>query len=158
MRFLICFLLFSITSYSQCNNVEEKEDKFTKVTTRTTKQGLKLYSSNLSITLTMSNDGSHTISFYISSNNPNKKSDDWEEIIFLFDDGTTQTVEDGAGPIGLNEVVADDAFILNELKTKKVVAIRLYDGKVNYDFDVSSTNQEFFMNSIECLFPPLEDE
>lgn len=157
MRFLICFLLFSITSYSQCDNIEEKEDKFTKITTRVTKQGLRLQSAGLTITLSMNNNGNHTINFEINSSNPNIKADAWEELIFLFDDGTTQKVEDGAGPIGLNEVVADDAFILNQLKTKKVVAIRLYDGKVNYDFDVSSGNQEFFMKNIPCLFPPLEE-
>lgn len=151
----LLFLVFICNKgYSQCD-IRTTYDKFTKVTKKTLNQSLRIDNkiSTAYISLSLYVGGSLDFNVYVQETFLEKEEIyNFSQITILFTDGSTFNIGDEYDLLYLNPGVVNHKAQIIALKTKKVEAIRLYKNGINYDYDLPSNLQDYFIKNIPCLF------
>ncbi len=148
------FAFLNSKGLTQCE-IKSTYDKFTKVTTKTTLNPLEIKSSIYTayFSLTLYSGGDLNFNVYI-----HKSFMDEEDILYfnsmtiLFTDGTTLRIGDEFDQLHLNMGVTNHKAQIQILQKKKIEAIRVQKDGTNFDFDLPSNVQDYFIRNIQCLF------
>ena len=148
--------MIPINVYSQCDNINVSVDRFTKVSTKSTKKELAIKDgiSTLRFSMTVIGDCNLHFHVWMSQNLLGETSEvnHFSHLTFLFTDGTTIKIGDEYEMLDLNTNVLNHKRWIEVLKIKKIEAIRVTNLS-NYDFDLTVEDQEYILQNINCLFP-----